>query len=39
MPKDGLPLNEVLVEMLTFEVTKVSRGKAFDMLQEKLKHI
>ena len=34
MPQKGLPISKVLVELLSFESINVSRGKAFDSLQQ-----
>jgi hypothetical protein len=39
MPKNGLPINEVLIEILSFQPVQVSRGKALDSLQELLNEI
>jgi len=33
MPQKGLPINELALEMLSFEAIQVSRGKSFDSLQ------
>jgi hypothetical protein len=32
MPKNGLPINELALEMLSFEAIQVSRGKAYESL-------
>jgi len=39
MPKNGLPLNNALKELLSCTPTNVSRGRAFDELQEPLKDL
>jgi hypothetical protein len=39
MPKKGLAINQILIEILSFEAIQVSRGKAFDSLIESLKEI
>ena len=38
-PKNGLPRNEALATMLTIKTIEVSRGKAYEYLQESLKEI
>ncbi len=39
VPKDGLPNNEALLKMLSVKRIRVSRGKAFDLLQHLLEEI
>ena len=39
MPKNGLPLNKTVLEMLSLEAIQVSRGKVFNALQKILKDI
>jgi len=39
MPKTGLHINKVLIELLSVESIKVSRGNAFESLQETLSQI
>ena len=39
IPKSGLPICKPLLEMLSIKPTKVSRGKAFNTLQESFSHI
>ena len=39
VPKDGLPINEALLKMLSVKLIRVSRGKAFDVLEQSLNDI
>ncbi len=39
MPKNGLPLNNLAAEILSIKSVKVSRGNAFESLQETLREI
>jgi hypothetical protein len=39
MPKNGLPNNETLLEMLSVKPTSISRGKAYDLLKKSLNNI
>jgi len=39
MPKNGLPLNAALKDLLSYKPTKVSRGKLYDSLQRSLDDI
>jgi hypothetical protein len=39
MPQDGLPNNELVLEILEIEITKVSRGEAYDALKKLLNEI
>jgi hypothetical protein len=39
MPKNGLPNNEALLEMLSVKPTSVSRGTAYDLLENSLNKI
>jgi hypothetical protein len=39
MPKKGLPISETVLDLLSFKETQVSRGKAFDSLQDALKDL
>jgi hypothetical protein len=39
MPQKGLAINKLAVEMLSFEMIQVSRGKAYNSLKETLKDI
>jgi len=39
VPKDGLPNNEALLKMLSVKRIRVSRGKAFDLLEKSLDDI
>jgi len=39
MPKKGLPISETVLDLLSFKETHVSRGKAFDSLQDALKDL
>ncbi len=36
MPAKGLPTSKPLLEMLSIQPTKISRGKAFDALEKSL---
>jgi hypothetical protein len=39
MPQDGLPNNGLVLEILAIEITKVSRGEAYDALKKLLNEI
>jgi hypothetical protein len=39
MPKNGLPINKILIKMLSTSLIKVSRGKYFDLMKNLLNQV